>query len=171
MRKIPRLEPVFQFFAAREEIMDYFKMSKEEYGAYVNKVSPNSKMLPNLVRAFAIGGAICCIGQAILGLYASLGLSTELAATATSISLVFLGALLTGLGVYDDIAKYGGAGTLVPITGFANAVVSPALEFKTEGYVTGTGAKMFVISGPVIVFGISASVVYGIILWLIGLVK
>lgn len=151
--------------------MDYFKMSKEEYGAYVKKVSPNSKMLPNLIRAFAIGGAICCVGQAILELYAALDLSKELAATFTSISLVFLGALLTGLGVYDDIAKYGGAGTLVPITGFANAVVSPALEFKTEGYVTGTGAKMFVISGPVIVYGISASVIYGIILWLAGLVQ
>lgn len=150
--------------------MDYFKMSKEEYGAYVKKVSPNSKLLPNMIKAFLIGGAICCIGQAILALYGSAGLSKELAATATTITLVFLGALLTGLGVYDDIAKHGGAGTLVPITGFANSVVAPALEFKTEGFVTGTGAKMFIISGPVIVYGISASIIYGVILWLIKLV-
>ncbi|MEA4895766.1 MAG: stage V sporulation protein AC, partial [Oscillospiraceae bacterium] len=134
--------------------MDYFKMSKEEYGAYIKKVSPNSKLLPNMVKAFLIGGAICCVGQAILAMYSSAGLSKEFASTATSITLVFLGALLTGLGIYDDIAKHGGAGTLVPITGFANAVVSPALEFKTEGFVTGTGAKMFIISGPVIVYGI-----------------
>lgn len=151
--------------------MDYFKMSKEEYGSYVKKVSPNSKLLPNMIKAFLIGGAICCVGQAILALYGSAGLSAELAASATSITLVFLGALLTGLGVYDDIAKHGGAGTLVPITGFANSVVAPALEFKTEGFVTGTGAKMFIISGPVIVYGISASVIYGIILWLLKLVQ
>ncbi len=151
--------------------MSYFNMSKEEYGAYVKKVSPNSKLFQNFFKAFAIGGAICCVGQAILGLYSIFGLSKELAATSTSISLVFLGALLTGLGIYDDIAKIGGAGTLVPITGFANAVVSPALEFKTEGYVMGTGAKMFVISGPVIVYGISASIIYGIIFWLIRLVQ
>jgi len=146
-------------------------MSKEEYGAYVKKVSPNSKLLPNLIKAFAVGGAICCVGQAILGIYTDLGLENELAATSTSISLVFLGALLTGLGVYDDLAKIGGAGTLVPITGFANAVVSPALEFKTEGFITGTGAKMFVIAGPVIVYGVSSSVIYGIIFWLIRLVQ
>ena len=150
--------------------MPFFNMSKEEYGAYVKKVSPNSKIIPDVIKAFAVGGAICCIGQAISDLYACLGLLAQAAGVAASISLVFLGALLTGLGVYDDIAKIGGAGTLVPITGFANAVVSPALEFKTEGFVTGTGAKMFVISGPVIVYGISASVVYGIILWIIKLV-
>ncbi|MEG0876940.1 MAG: stage V sporulation protein AC, partial [Oscillospiraceae bacterium] len=144
--------------------MAYFRMSKEDYGEYVKAKSPNSKLLPNLLSAFAIGGAICCLGQLILGIYLYFGLSAELSATFTSISLVFLGALSTGLGVYDDLAKYGGAGTLVPITGFANAVVSPALEFKTEGFVTGTGAKMFVISGPVIVYGISASIVYGLVL-------
>lgn len=155
----------------REFFMSYFNMSKEEYGAYVKKISPNSKLLPNIIKSFAVGGVICCVGQAILGLYAALGLEKDLAATATSISLVFLGALLTGLGVYDDIAKIGGAGTLVPITGFANAVVSPALEFKTEGYIMGTGAKMFVISGPVIVYGISSSVIYGLILWIIKLVQ
>lgn len=149
----------------------YFTMSKEEYGAYVSRISPNSMLLPNVLRAFAIGGAICCIGQAIIMLYTSLGLSMELAATATSISLIFFSAILTGFGLYDDIAKLGGAGTLVPITGFANAVVSPALEFKTEGFITGTGAKMFIISGPVIVYGISSSVIYGLILWLVSLVS
>jgi len=151
--------------------LPYFNMSKAEYGAYIKKIFPNSKLLPNLIKAFVVGGAICCVGQAILGLYTAFGLPKELAATSISICLVFLGALLTGLGVYDDIAKIGGAGTLVPITGFANTVVSPALEFKTEGYITGTDAKMFVISGPAIVYGISASVIYGIILWLIRLVQ
>lgn len=144
--------------------MSYFNMSEEAYGAYVKNMSPNSKIFPNVFKAFFVGGAICCVGQAILGLYTFLGFEQMLGATLTSISLVFLGALLTGLGLYDDIAKIGGAGTLVPITGFANAMVSPALEFKTEGFVTGTGAKMFIIAGPVIVYGISASVVYGIIL-------
>lgn len=149
--------------------MPFFNMSKDEYGAYVKKVSPNSKIIPNVIKAFAVGGAVCCLGQLLFDIYTYFGIADKAASTSTSISLVFLGALLTGLGVYDDIAKIGGAGTLVPITGFANAVVSPALEFKTEGFVTGTGAKMFVISGPVIVYGISASVVYGIILWIVRL--
>jgi len=149
--------------------MPFFNMSKDEYGAYVKKVSPNSKIIPNVIKAFAVGGAVCCLGQLLFDIYTYFGIADKAASTVTSISLVFLGALLTGLGVYDDIAKIGGAGTLVPITGFANAVVSPALEFKTEGFVTGTGAKMFVISGPVIVYGISASVVYGIILWIVRL--
>ena len=149
--------------------MPFFNMSKDEYGAYVKKVSPNSKIIPNVIKAFAVGGAVCCLGQLLFDIYTYFGIADKAASTSTSISLVFLGALLTGLGVYDDIAKIGGAGTLVPITGFANAVVSPALEFKTEGFVTGTGAKMFIISGPVIVYGISASVVYGIILWIVRL--
>ena len=151
--------------------MRFFTQSKDEYDQYVKKKSPNSKLGPNMVKAFLVGGAICCVGQGFFALYTCLGCPKELAATFESISLVFLGALLTGLGIYDDLAKIGGAGTLVPITGFANAVVSPALEFKTEGFITGTGAKMFVISGPVIVYGISASVVYGLILWLLHLVK
>lgn len=151
--------------------MNYFKMSKEEYGAYVKKVSPNSKLIPNVFKAFAVGGAICCVGQAVLQLFCAYGFEQEAAATATSISLVFFGALATGLGLYDDLAKIGGAGTLVPITGFSNAVVAPALEFKSEGLITGTGAKMFIISGPVIVYGVSASIVYGIILWLLHLVQ
>lgn len=117
-----------------------------------------------MLKAFVIGGLICCLGQAILDGYKEwCGLSKEDAATAASITLVFLGALLTGFSLYDKIAKFAGAGTLVPITGFANSVVAPALEFKSEGLVTGMSAKMFVIAGPVIVFGISASVIYGIL--------
>ncbi|MDR0861501.1 MAG: stage V sporulation protein AC [Oscillospiraceae bacterium] len=138
-------------------------MTNKEYGDYVAAKSPPSRVGANLVRAFLVGGAICCVGQVIRTGYAGAGLSKELAAAATSVTLVFLGALLTGLKVYDRIAKFAGAGTLVPITGFANSVVAPALEFKTEGYVTGTAAKMFIIAGPVLVFGVSASVLYGII--------
>lgn len=149
--------------------MSHFKMTNEEYAVYVQQMSPNSKLIPNLLKAFLIGGLICALGQGILNLWLMVGLDKELAGTATSISLVFLGALFTGLGFYDDIAKQGGAGTLVPITGFANAVVSPALEFKTEGFITGTAAKMFIIAGPVIVYGISTSVIYGIVLWLLSL--
>ena len=143
------------------------KMTNGEYAKYVKEKTPKSKTGADMLKAFLVGGLICCIGQAILNGYTSLGMETENAATATSVSLVFLGALLTGLGVYDNIAKFAGAGTLVPITGFANSVVSPALEFKSEGYVTGTGAKMFVIAGPVIVYGTTASVLYGIICCLV----
>ncbi len=146
--------------------MRWFTMTKQEYAEYVKKKSPNSKTLRDTLRAFLMGGLICCVGQLFIELYKYFGVSAELGSSCTSITMVFLGALLTGLGVYDNLAKFGGAGTLVPITGFANAVVSPALEFKTEGYVTGTGAKMFIISGPVIVYGVSASIIYGIILWL-----
>ena len=145
------------------------KMTNEEYKSYVKKAMPKSPMGKDLLLAFLIGGAICCIGQGIGNIYGYFGLNKTDAATATSITMVFLGALFTGLGLYDDLAKYAGGGTLVPITGFANSVVSPALEFKTEGFVTGMAAKMFIVSGPVIVFGISASVVYGLILVLFGL--
>lgn len=143
------------------------KMTNKDYGEYVKQKSPNSKIWSNMLKAFIIGGLICTIGQAILNCYSARGLDEESAATATSITLVFVGAFLTGLGIYDDIARQAGAGTLVPITGFANSVVAPALEFKTEGAITGTAAKMFIIAGPVIVFGIAASVIYGIILCLI----
>ena len=145
------------------------KMTNEEYGDYVKKHAPRSPAGRNLIKAFVVGGIICCIGQLIINGFGSLGLDTESAGTATSITLIFLGALLTGLGIYDNIAKFAGAGTLVPITGFANAVVAPALEFKTEGLILGTAAKMFTIAGPVIVYGISASVVYGLILVLFGI--
>ena len=122
----------------------------------------------NYFWAFVTGGAICVVGQLILNGFTALDLSEQDAAAATSVSLVFLSAVLTGLSVYDDIAKFAGAGTLVPITGFANAVVSPAIEFKAEGFVTGMAAKMFIIAGPVIVYGTVASVLYGLILVIFG---
>lgn len=143
------------------------KMTNEQYAEYVKRKSPPSPLWGDLLKAFLIGGAICVIGELVTQLWLYAGLEREDASTACSMTLVFLGALLTGLGVYDDIAKFSGAGTLVPITGFANAVVSPALEFKSEGFVTGTAAKMFIIAGPVIVFGVSASIVYGLVLCLL----
>lgn len=146
------------------------KMTNKEYAEYVKKKTPNSKLVPNMIKAFIVGGLICCIGQALIDGLGAAGLSKENAATAESIILVLVGALLTGVGVYDNIAKFAGAGTLVPITGFANSVVSPALEFKTEGYITGTAAKMFIIAGPVIVFGVASSIVYGIVLVLFKLI-
>lgn len=142
------------------------KMTNQEYRDFAEKHAPRSPERRNIVRAFLVGGAICLVGQLIVNFYVSMGLDKDSAATAGSITLVFLGALLTGLGVYDDMAKIGGAGTLVPITGFANSVAAPALEFKTEGFVTGTAVKMFSIAGPVIVYGIAASVVYGLIYWI-----
>ena len=144
------------------------KMTNEEYKRYAERRAPRSQTGGNMLRAFLYGGAICCIGQAFLNLYTALGLDAETAGTACSITLIFLGAALTAAGVYDDIAKRAGAGTLVPITGFANSVAAPALEFKTEGFITGTAAKMFVIAGPVIVYGASAGVVYGLLLLLLG---
>ena len=142
------------------------KMTNEEYKRYAEKRAPRSQTRGDLVRAFLYGGAICCLGQFFLELYGSFGLDAETAGTACSITMIFFGAALTAAGVYDDIAKRAGAGTHVPITGFANSVAAPALEFKTEGFITGTAAKMFVIAGPVIVYGASAGVVYGLILLL-----
>ena len=135
----------------------------KEYNEMVKKASPNSKSFIDIPKAFLIGGAICCIGQAISNIFKANGFDTQSAATWTSITLVFISAVLTGFGLYEKLAKHGGAGTLVPITGFANAVVAPALEFKAEGFVLGLGAKIFAISGPVILYGTAASVVYGII--------
>ena len=140
------------------------KMSNPEYNAYVKKLAPKSKTPINCLKAFVVGGAICALGQVFLNFY-SKHMTADLAGTATSVTLIFISALLTGFSVYDDIAKHAGAGTLVPITGFANAVVSPAMEFKTEGFVLGMAAKMFTIAGPVIVYGTVASVVYGILYW------
>lgn len=141
-------------------------MTNQQYAEYVKRKSPTSPLWGDLLRAFLIGGAICALGQVITELWVISGFPRADAGTACSMTLVFLGALCTGLGVYDDAAKLGGAGTLVPITGFANAVVSPALEFKSEGFITGTAAKMFIIAGPVIVFGTCASIIYGLILCL-----
>ena len=143
-------------------------MTNEEYKQYAERHAPRSPRKRDLLRAFLVGGLICCLGQLLLALWQRAGLAEQEAATATSVTLVFLGAALTGLGLYDRIAKFAGAGTLVPITGFANSVVAPALEFKTEGLITGTAAKMFLIAGPVLVFGVSASVVYGLLLCLFG---
>ena len=139
-------------------------MSKKEYNRYVARLAQKSPLGKDLLRSFLVGGLICVIGQLILNGFTALDLSEQDAAAATSVSLVFLSAVLTGLSVYDDIAKFAGAGTLVPITGFANSVVSPAIDFKAEGFVTGMAAKMFTVAGPVIVYGVSTSVIYGIIL-------
>ena len=140
-------------------------MTEREYGKLVREMSPNSPIWKDCLNAFWIGGLICTLGQVFVNWYGSLGLSKTDAGTAASMTLVTLSALLTGLSLYDDIAKHAGAGTLVPITGFANAVAAPSVEFKTEGFVLGVGAKMFTIAGPVIVYGVSASVIYGIIYW------
>lgn len=138
-------------------------MSNAEYDEYVKSKTPNSKLLKNCLKAFVIGGLICVLGQALLNLYQYLGLSQEDASTVVSISLIFLSALLTGLDIYPKIAKHAGAGTLVPITGFANSVAAPALEAKTEGYILGVGAKVFTIAGPVILYGVFASMLAGIV--------
>lgn len=143
-------------------------MSPKEYQQYVQQKAKKSPIVKNVILAFAIGGLICVIGQLIQNGWAAAGLNKEDAGTATSCSLVLLSALLTGFNLYNKIARFGGAGTLVPITGFANAVVSPAIDFKSEGIITGMAAKMFLVAGPVIVFGTLASVIYGIILMLLG---
>ena len=140
-------------------------MSPKQYQEYLKSINPKSPLWKNVALAFLVGGAICCLGQALSDWYRFLGLKLEDAATATSVSLVFLSALFTGLGLYHKLARHAGAGTLVPITGFANSMVSPALEFKSEGFVNGLGAKLFSIAGPVLVYGITASVVYGLVLF------
>ena len=141
-------------------------MTEREYGKLVKKMMPKSPIVKDCIWAFVIGGLICTIGQLFMNGYAAIGLDETNAGTAASMSLVVLSALLTGLSLYDDIAKHAGAGTLVPITGFANSIAAPAVEFKTEGFILGVGAKMFTIAGPVIVYGVSASVVYGLIYWI-----
>ena len=141
-------------------------MSNKDYDKFVQARAEKSPIVKNCLFAFLIGGAICTLGQAIMDGFLSLGLEKTDAGTATSVSLVALSALLTGLNLYNKLGRYGGAGTLVPITGFANAVVSPAIDFKTEGIITGMAAKMFTVAGPVIVFGVTASVIYGVILML-----
>jgi len=142
------------------------EMTDKEYGRLVQELAPKSPIKKDCINAFWIGGLICVLGQLAMNGFSALGLEKQDAGTAASMSLVALSALLTGLSLYDNIAKFAGAGTLVPITGFANAIASPAIEFKTEGFILGVGAKMFTIAGPVIVYGVSASVVYGIIYWI-----
>ena len=145
-------------------------MNAKQYSELVKRHSPNSPMGKDCFFAFVTGGLICCVGQFFLNWYQSLGLDKETAGTACSVTLVAISALLTGLSLYDNIAKFAGAGTLVPITGFANAIAAPAVEFKTEGFILGVGANMFTIAGPVIVYGVSAGVVYGLIYWIIQMV-
>lgn len=143
-------------------------MSPQQYQAFVKARAPRSPMGKNCALAFVTGGLICVVGQAITNGFAALGLDRQDVGTATAIALVALSALLTGLGLYNRLARFAGAGTLVPITGFANSVVSPAIDFRAEGFVTGTAVKMFTIAGPVIVYGTAAAVVYGIILMVVG---
>lgn len=143
-------------------------IDKQTYSKIVKKNSPDSKCAVNCLKAFLIGGAICAFGQALTDLYITLGLSKDDAGTLCSISLIFVGVLLTALHIYDNIAKHAGAGTLVPITGFANSMASPAIEFKSEGFITGLGAKMFVIAGPVIVYGVASAVIYGAVLFTVS---
>lgn len=142
-------------------------ISKDEYAKMVNKASPNSPVALNCLKAFLSGGTICLIGQIIMSLLENAGLSEKEVSTAASSVLIIITAILTGLGIFDKIARHAGAGTFVPITGFANAVVSPAMEFKLEGFVLGTAAQMFSIAGPVLVYGISSSVLYGLIYYFI----
>ena len=144
------------------------ELSDREYGELVKARAKPSPLWRDLIWAFGVGGAICALGQALLEGYQGLGLDRDQAGTAVSVTLILAASVLTGLGWFDKLAKRAGAGTLVPITGFANAMVSPALEFKSEGFITGTAAKLFVVAGPVLVFGISASAVYGVILWALG---
>ena len=144
-------------------------MTNEEYGKLVKQREPKSAFGGNLIKAFVVGGLICCVGQALSMVYGKLtGLDEEAAATAVSVTLIFLSVLLTGLNVYDRLARFAGAGTLVPITGFANAMSSPAMEYRAEGLVLGTAVKMFTIVGPVIVYGLAASMLYGVVLCLFG---
>ena len=141
-------------------------MTQRQYEKLVQEMMPKSPIVMDCINAFWIGGLICALGQAFINFYTWLGLEKTDASTAGSMSLVALSALLTGLSLYDNIAKYAGAGTLVPITGFANSITAPAVEFKAEGFILGVGAKMFTIAGPVIVYGVSASVIYGFIYWI-----
>lgn len=140
----------------------------KEYDQYVKKMTPNSPLWKNALWAFFTGGLICTIAQLFSTLYRQAGLSTLQASSAVSMTMIFLGALLTALGLYDRIARHAGAGTLVPITGFSNAVVSAAMEFRSEGLITGTCTKMFIVAGPVLVYGTVASIVYGLFLVMVG---
>lgn len=141
-------------------------VTPKEYDRIVQKSSPKSNTAVNCAKAFFFGGVICTAGQGIFELFRLLRLEESEARTLTSVSMIFIGALLTALGVYDKLARHAGAGTLVPITGFANAMAAPAIEFKSEGFITGVGTKLFAIAGPVIVYGTGASVLYGAILWI-----
>ncbi len=141
-------------------------MTEKQYDALIRELAPKSPIWKDCLKAFVIGGLICTLGQGIMNGYQALGLEQEQAGTFMSMTLIALSALLTGLSLYDNLAKHAGAGTLVPITGFANSIAAPAVEYKTEGFILGVGAKMFTIAGPVIVYGTAASVVYGLVYWI-----
>lgn len=143
-------------------------MNNNDYQEYVKQKSNPSPLWKNMIWAFFVGGLICVIGQALFDFFRYLGLEEALASSATSMTLIAVAALLTGIGVFDNIAKHAGAGTLVPITGFANAMVAPALEFKSEGVITGTAVRLFTVAGPVLVFGISASIIVGLIKYILA---
>lgn len=145
------------------------KMSPNEYEKFIKDKMPKPKLLSNCIKAFIVGGLICDLGQFISNTLKGLDISQDQVSAGTAIILVFLGAFFTGLGIYDKLGKYAGAGSIVPITGFSNSIVSPAMEFKREGFIFGVGAKMFVIAGPVLVYGITSSVLVGIIYFLFGL--
>lgn len=145
-------------------------MNKKDYVNLAEARMARSPCLKNCIMAFVFGGGICCIGQALTDVYEMLGVPQDICSSLTSVTLIFISGLLTGTGVFDKIARVAGAGTLVPITGFANAVASPAVDSKAEGFVMGVGAKMFIIAGPVIVYGTAASVLYGIIYYLVGII-
>ena len=142
-------------------------MTREEYKKYVDSKSKDSKLLRNVLRAYMVGGLICVVGQFFSNSYKLMGFDPDITASLTSMTMVFLGVLFTGLNLYDDLGRFAGAGSIVPITGFANSIVSPAMEYKSEGYVLGIGARMFLIAGPVLVYGISASIVAGMIHYLL----
>lgn len=142
-------------------------MTREEYRKYVDSKSTNSKLLRNVLRAYLVGGLICAAGQFFTNSFRQRGFDTDIVASLTSMVMVFLGVVFTGLNIYDDLGRFAGAGSIVPITGFANSIVSPAMEYKSEGYVLGIGARMFLIAGPVLVYGISVSIVAGIIHYLL----
>ena len=142
-------------------------MTRDEYKKYVDSKAPDSKLLRNVTRAFAVGGLICVLGQVFTNTYRGMGFDVDISAALTSMSMVFLGVLFTGLNLYDDLGRFAGAGSIVPITGFANSIASPAMEYKSEGYVLGIGARMFLIAGPVLVYGISASILAGILHYLL----
>ena len=144
------------------------KLTKAEYQKMLEKRAPNSPIARDVLWAAVVGGAICVVGQAVVNFYKGQGLDADGAAAATSLTMIFLGGLFTALHLYDKLAKRAGAGTIVPITGFANAVIAPAIEFKTEGFILGTAAKMFAVAGPVIVYGVTASVIYGLVLYIFG---
>ena len=145
------------------------KLTPDEYSEITKKAEHPSSTVKDCIMAFLVGGLICTIGELLTSLYMRGGVVRDMASTLTSITLIFIAALLTGLHVFDNIAKYAGAGTLVPITGFSNSMAAPALDFKSEGFILGLGVKMFTIAGPVIVYGVSAGIIYGIILYVFKL--